>query len=101
VINDLPASVDVVYTTRWQTTGTFKTDPLWKEHFKPFTVTTTLMRKVSKAHATVFMHDLPAVRGEEVEHAVLEGPQSIAFRQARHKLFSAMAALEWCLVGIR
>jgi ornithine carbamoyltransferase len=99
-IDDVPTGVDVVYTTRWQTTGTSKADPLWKEHFKPFSVTTALMKKVSKPNVTVFMHDLPAIRGEEVEDGVLDGRQSIAFRQARHKLFSAMAALEWCLLGI-
>jgi ornithine carbamoyltransferase len=99
-IDDLPTGVDVVYTTRWQTTGTTKPDPLWKDHFKPFSVTAALMKKVSKPNVTVFMHDLPAVRGEDVEHGVLDGQQSIAFRQARHKLFSAMAALEWCLLGI-
>jgi ornithine carbamoyltransferase len=38
----------------------------------------------------------PAHRGEEVTAAVLDGPASIAFTQARNKLNSAMAALEWC-----
>jgi ornithine carbamoyltransferase len=99
-IEDLPRAVDVVYTTRWQTTGTVRTDPLWKEQFRAFSVTTALMDRVSKRTGTVLMHDLPAVRGEEIEDKVLEGPQSIAFRQANHKLFSAMAALEWCLLGV-
>lgn len=95
----LPDRVDVVYTTRWQTTGTTKSDPNWRAVFEPFKVTERLMRRVSKPSGTVFMHDLPAVRGEEVDAAVLDGPQSIAFRQARHKLFSAMAALEWCITA--
>jgi ornithine carbamoyltransferase len=56
------------------------------------------MERVSKP-STIFMHDLPAVRGEEVLNEVLDGPQSRAFRQARHKLTSAMAVLEWCLAG--
>jgi ornithine carbamoyltransferase len=34
-----------------------------------------------------------------VRDEVLDGPQSIAFRQAKHKLFSAMAVLEWCLAA--
>ena len=46
------------------------------------------------------MHDLPAVRGEDVTDEVLDGPQSRAFRQARHKLTSAMAILAWCLAGV-
>jgi ornithine carbamoyltransferase len=45
------------------------------------------------------MHDLPAVRGEDVVDEVLDGPQSVAFRQARHKLTSAMSVLSWCVVG--
>ena len=97
-LDGLPRAVDVVYTTRWQTTGTWKDDPVWRETYRPFSVTQELMESVSKPSGTVFMHDLPAVRGEDVASAVLDGPQSIAFRQARHKLFSAMAALEWCLL---
>jgi ornithine carbamoyltransferase len=95
----LPGKVDVVYTTRWQTTGTTKADPNWKESFNPFKVTKVLLDRLSKPSRTVFMHDLPAVRGEEVDAEVLDGPQSIAFRQAEHKLFSAMAGLTWCILG--
>ena len=41
------------------------------------------MEKVSKPTGSVFMHDLPAVRADDVTSAVLDGPESIAFRQAR------------------
>jgi ornithine carbamoyltransferase len=92
--------VDVVYTTRWQTTGTTKADPNWMEAFRPYAVTRELMARVGKADgSTVFMHDLPAVRGEEVEAEVLDGESSIALEQACNKLYSAMAVLEWCVVG--
>lgn len=93
----LPQNVDVVYTTRWQTTGSSKADPNWRIRFKPFCVTQELMKYVSKPSGTIFMHDLPAVRGEEVAEEVLDGPQSIAFHQAKNKLFGAMAVLLWCL----
>jgi ornithine carbamoyltransferase len=53
------------------------------------------MHRVSKSHKTVFLHDLLAVRGGDVDDAVLDGPQSRAFRQAYHKMTSAMALLEW------
>lgn len=96
-VDNLPGSADVVYTTRWQTTGTSKADQKWREKFAPFRVTRALMEIVSKPSGTVFMHDLPAVRGEDVESDVLEGPQSIAFEQAQFKMYSAMAILEWCL----
>jgi len=98
-LDTLPKNVDVVYTTRWQTTGSTKADSNWREMFKPFSVTLAIMDQVSKASGTIFMHDLPAVRGEDVVSEVLDGPQSIALHQAHNKLFGAMAVLEWCVVG--
>jgi ornithine carbamoyltransferase len=95
----LPTNVDVVYTTRWQTMGVPKPDPNWKQLFRPFSVTKELMARVSKPAGTVFLHDLPAVRGDDVTDEVLDGPQSLAFRQAKHKMTSAMAVLQWCLNG--
>jgi ornithine carbamoyltransferase len=95
----LPRSVDVVYTTRWQTMGVPKSDPDWLDKFAPYSVTQDVMREVSKPAGTIFMHDLPAVRGAEVVDEVLDGPQSLAFRQARHKMTSAMAVLAWCVAA--
>lgn len=93
----LPSKVDVVYTSRWQTMGVVKGgDPNWRDHFLPFAVTRALMQRVSHP-GTIFLHDLPAVRGEDVESEVLDGAQSRAWRQARHKMFSAMAVMEWCI----
>lgn len=93
----LPEGVDAVYATRWQTMGVPKPDPDWKDKFRPFSVTPELMRRVSKPGGTIFMHDLPAVRGDDVVDEVLDGSQSLAWRQARHKLYGAMAVLDWCL----
>ncbi|HEU4881005.1 MAG TPA: hypothetical protein VFT45_02135 [Longimicrobium sp.] len=95
-----PRGVDVVYTSRWQEMGVEKADPAWKTHFRPFRVTPSLMERVSKPRGTVFMHDLPAVRGEDVDDAVLDGPQSLAWVQAQHKMFSAMSVMEWCGAGV-
>ncbi|NEA48096.1 ornithine carbamoyltransferase [Streptomyces sp. SID10815] len=89
----LPAGFDAVYTTRWQTTGTSKPTADWRTVFAPFQVTGALWESSPKA---VFLHDLPAHRGEEVTAEVLDGPASLAFTQATHKLHSAMAVLEWC-----
>jgi ornithine carbamoyltransferase len=89
----LPEKVDVIYTTRWQTTGTAKSDPAWRDVFAPFQVGIEYWRDSPTA---VFMHDLPAHRGDEVTAEVLDGPASIAFDQAENKLHSAMAVLEWC-----
>jgi ornithine carbamoyltransferase len=97
---DLPRGVDVVYTTRWQTTGSSKPDPDWRRGFEPFRVTEAVMREAAAPHG-VFMHDLPAHRGEEVDASVLDGPRSIALHQAQNKMYSAMAVLEWCVAGPR
>lgn len=98
-LSALPEDVDVVYTTRWHTMGVSKPDPNWRESFLPFSVSQDLMNRLSKKEGTIFMHDLPAVRGDDVHDEVLDGPQSLAWRQARHKMFSAMAVLEWCICG--
>ncbi|MEU6200224.1 ornithine carbamoyltransferase [Streptomyces sp. NPDC047061] len=89
----LPHDTDVWYTTRWQTTGTSKPDANWRDVFAPFQVTRQLWEHSPKA---VFMHDLPAHRGDEVTAEVLDGPTSIALDQAENKMHSAMAVLEWC-----
>jgi ornithine carbamoyltransferase len=91
----LPEQVDAVYTTRWLTMGVPKNGD-WLGHFRPYAVTSAVMARVSKAAGTLFLHDLPAMRGHEVADEVLDGSQSIAFRQAFHKMTSAMAVLAWC-----
>jgi ornithine carbamoyltransferase len=88
----LPSDLNAVYTSRWQTTGTSKADPAWRDVFAPFQVTADLMAHAPKG---VFLHDLHAHRGEEVTADVLDGPDSIAFDQAENKMHSAMAVLEW------
>ncbi|MFI2345755.1 ornithine carbamoyltransferase [Streptomyces sp. NPDC019443] len=100
-IHDLalaPEEVDVVYTTRWQTTGTHKVDPAWREAFRPFHVDSALLDRWPSAS---FMHDLPAHRGEEVSGEVLDGARSLAWTQASMKLASAMAILEWAVAPRR
>jgi ornithine carbamoyltransferase len=95
-MTNLPRGVDVIYTSRWRTTGTRKPDADWQQIFEPFLVTKDLWATSPNA---VFMHDLPAHRGEEVSADVIDGPMSIVFDQAENKLHSAMAALEWCRHG--
>ncbi|OKK00269.1 ornithine carbamoyltransferase [Amycolatopsis sp. CB00013] len=85
-------TADVVYTTRWQTTGTAKPSADWREDFRPFHVDDEVMARWPNA---VFMHDLPAHRGDEVKGSVLDGDRSIAWEQARMKYGSAVAILQW------
>lgn len=93
-LKHLPRTTDIVYTTRWQTTGTTKAHDNWRERFEPFTVSQEVMSKFPTA---VFMHDLPAHRGDEVQASVIDGDRSIVFQQAENKGHSAKAVLEWCM----
>ncbi|UII23752.1 ornithine carbamoyltransferase [Fulvivirga ligni] len=93
-LKDIDKETDIIYTTRWQTTGTSKPDPNWRDAFEPFKLTSKFMSQFTNA---VFMHDLPAHRGEEVDAEVIDGSLSIVFDQAENKLHAAAAVLEWCL----
>jgi len=90
---EVTGPVDAVYTSRWQTMGVPKADPDWMVHFRPFQVDSAFLGRFG---TPVFLHDLPAVRGQEVTDEVLDGRHSIAWRQAFHKMTAAMAVLEWC-----
>ncbi|MFE7465424.1 ornithine carbamoyltransferase [Streptomyces sp. NPDC057499] len=92
--------VDAVYTSRWQTMGVEKANSDWLKDFEGFQIDRVFMDRFSGPR-TVFLHDLPAVRGEEVTDEVLDGPSSRAWRQAHHKMTAAAAVLEWCVVGIQ
>lgn len=92
-----PDAVDAVYTTRWQSMGMPHDDPDWKERFAPFRITRATMVSFSGDTDAVFLHDLPAMRGQEVESDVLDGPLSLVRRQAQHKASAAAAALQWVL----
>jgi ornithine carbamoyltransferase len=93
--DDVDGPADAVYTSRWQTMGVAKDNPDWLTAFLPYRVTDELLDRIGTAH-TVFLHDLPAVRGQEVTDEVLDGPRSRAWRQSRHKMTAAAAVLQWC-----
>lgn len=94
-LTEVDGAADAIYTSRWQTMGVAKDDPDWLQAFRPYQVTAGLFDRVG-TEDTVFLHDLPAVRGQEVTDEVLDGPRSRAWRQSLHKLTAATAVLEWC-----
>jgi ornithine carbamoyltransferase len=60
-----------------------------------YQVNDTLMS--AAAPQAIFMHCLPAHRGEEVTASVIDGPQSVVFDQAENRLHAQKAILRWCL----
>jgi ornithine carbamoyltransferase len=83
---------DAVYTDVWLSMG--EPERLRAERLRvlrPYQVTPALMAQ-AKPDA-IFMHCLPAHRGEEVAAAVIDGPQSIVFQQAENRLPTEMAIL--------
>ncbi|MFZ4540343.1 MAG: ornithine carbamoyltransferase [Rickettsiales bacterium] len=69
-----------------------------KQAFKDFQVNEALMTKAAKD--AIFLHCLPAHRGEEVSDAVLDGPQSMVWDEAENRLHVQKAILLWCLEEI-
>jgi len=91
------AGADVVYTDVWASMGQEKEKEDRAAAFKGYTVTPELMA-VAKPDA-VFMHCLPAHRGEEVAAEVIDGPQSIVFEQAENRLHVQKAVLMLLMGG--
>ena len=85
---------DVVVTDTWVSMGD-KEAPSRHNLLRPFQVNDRLMR-IAKPDA-LFMHCLPAHRGEEVTDAVLDGPRSAVWDEAENRLHSQKALLMWCL----
>ena len=61
----------------------------------PYQVTPELMKRA--AGEAVFLHCLPAHRGEEVLDSVMDGPQSAVWDEAENRLHAQKAILLWCL----
>lgn len=85
---------DCVVTDTWVSMGE---EDMAEGHntFQPFQVNEELM-KSAKPDA-LFMHCLPAHRGEEVTNAVIDGPQSVVFDEAENRLHAQKAILAWCM----
>jgi ornithine carbamoyltransferase len=89
------AGASVVYTDVWTSMGQEEEAAQRRELFAGFTVNDELMN--AAASDAIFLHCLPAHRGEEVADSVLEGPQSRVWAQAENRMHAARGALVWLM----
>jgi len=94
---DAVSGSDCVVTDVWVSMGDEGDDQARMRHnmLKPFQVDKTLM-SCAKPDA-LFMHCLPAHRGEEVTADVIDGPQSVVWDEAENRLHAQKGILAWCL----
>ena len=89
------AGADCVVTDTWVSMGQQEETRRRKQLLAPYAVDARLMRKA--ARGAIFMHCLPAYRGNEVAAAVIDGPQSAVWDEAENRLHAQKAILAWCL----
>ena len=85
---------DCIVTDTWVSMGD-KDGQRRHNLLKRYQVNAALMAR-AKAGA-IFMHCLPAHRGEEVTDEVIDGPQSVVFDEAENRLHAQKGILAWCL----
>jgi ornithine carbamoyltransferase len=90
---------DLVTTDVWASMGQEEEQKVREQAFARFEVNDTVM--ACARPDAVFMHCLPAHRGEEVSASVIDGAQSIVWDQAENRLHAQKALMEFLLVGIR
>jgi ornithine carbamoyltransferase len=91
---DAAEGADCVVTDCWVSMGD---EDAGRRHnlLLPYQVNSKLMKLA--APKAVFMHCLPAHRGEEVTDDVMDGPQSVVFDEAENRLHAQKGILAWCL----
>ncbi len=93
---DAVKGADVVITDTWVSMG----DSDYEERlhaFESYTVDEALMDLADPD--AVFLHCLPAHRGEEVTDAVIDGPRSLVWDEAENRIHAQKAVLAWCFAG--
>lgn len=90
---EMADGADCIVTDTWVSMGD---DELVRRHnlLKPYQVNQRLMDCAKKD--AIFMHCLPAHRGEEVTADVIDGPQSVVFDEAENRLHAQKGVLAWC-----
>jgi ornithine carbamoyltransferase len=94
---DATRDADLVTTDVWTSMGFEAENAARMKAFADWQVDADMMR-VAKSNA-VFMHCLPAHRGEEVAAEVIDGPQSVVWEEAENRLHTQKALLEFLVLG--
>ena len=90
-------NVDLVVTDVWTSMGCEAETLERKQKFKPYQVNSSIMAQAKKD--ALFMHCLPAHRGEEVSADVIDGEQSVVWDEAENRLHAQKALMEFLLLG--
>ncbi len=88
---------DLVTTDVWTSMGFEAEDAERKRDFGDWQVDADMMKLAGPD--ALFMHCLPAHRGEEVSAEVLDGPQSVVWEEAENRLHAQKALMEFLLLG--
>ena len=86
---------DCVMTDKWISMGDKQNKKKKKKLLKPYQVNNKIM-KLAKPEA-IFMHCLPASRGEEVTDDVMDGKQSVVWLEALNRIHVQKSIIQWCL----
>ena len=86
---------DVVTTDVWASMGDEHENEERKKVFKSFQVNMNLMSKAREK--AIFLHCLPAHRGEEIDDTLLDSQYSVVWQQAQNRLYSSMALIDFLL----
>lgn len=88
---------DLVTTDVWTSMGFEKENEKRRHDFASFQVNDAVMAAADPQ--ALFMHCLPAHRGEEVAASVIDGPQSVVWDEAENRLHAQKGIMEYCLLG--
>ena len=86
---------DCVMTDKWISMGDKANKKKKKKLLKPYQVNKKIM-KLAKADS-IFMHCLPASRGEEVTNEIMDGKQSVVWLEALNRIHVQKSIIQWCL----
>jgi ornithine carbamoyltransferase len=95
--HDAVRDADLVTTDVWTSMGFEAENDARRQAFADWQVDAEMM-SLARPEA-LFMHCLPAHRGEEVAAAVIDGPQSVVWEEAENRLHTQKALLEFLLLG--